>query len=83
MKERDGYRFIHGDRTRKLAISGDELLALVTAGKAVTHLGPVFREHFDEVLAKMVSLAGPRAGKEAKVPVLIRMTDAMGEGPSI
>jgi predicted DNA-binding transcriptional regulator YafY len=28
----------------------------------------------------MVSLAGPRGRKEEKVPVLIRMTDAMGEG---
>ena len=80
VKERDGYRFTHGDRTKKLALSGEELLTLVTAGKAVTHLGPTFHEHFEEVLARMVSLTGPKGRKEEKVPVLIRMTDAMGEG---
>jgi len=80
VKERDGYRFTHGGRTRKLALSGEELLALITAGKAVTHLGPAFREHFEEVVAKMVSLTGPRGRKEDKAPVLIRMTGAVGKG---
>ena len=80
VKERDGYRFTHGGRTRKLALSGEELLALVTAGKAVTHLGPGFREHFEEVLARMISLTGAGNRKEDKVPVLIRMTGAVGKG---
>jgi predicted DNA-binding transcriptional regulator YafY len=80
VKGRDGYKFVHGDRTKKLALSGEELLVLITAGKAVTHLGPSFREHFEDVLARMVSSPGPRGKKEEKVPILIRMADAVGVG---
>jgi predicted DNA-binding transcriptional regulator YafY len=79
-REMDGYKFTHGDRIKKPAVSEEELLVLLAAGEAVTHLGPAFHEHFEKVVAKMVSPAGTERMGEGKVPVLIRMGDAGGTG---
>jgi predicted DNA-binding transcriptional regulator YafY len=79
-REMDGYKFTHGDRIKKPAVSEQELLVLLAAGEAVTHLGPAFHEHFEKVVAKMVSSGRTGRTGEGKIPVLIRMADAGGTG---
>ncbi len=79
-RERDGYKFTHGDRIKKPAVSEEELLVLLTAGEAVAHLGSPFREHFAKAMTKIVSSGrSPQTG-DGKIPVLIRMGEAGGAG---
>jgi len=55
-KEKDGYRFVHGDRIKKLRLSDDDMLLLIALGEAASHLGPPFQENFQNFMARMTAV---------------------------
>lgn len=74
-RDRNGYRFVHGDRIKKLRLEDEELITLLAAGKALSHLGPAFRMSFQNLLEKLFSLPG-RRGDTAEVPIIVKMSEA-------
>jgi predicted DNA-binding transcriptional regulator YafY len=74
-RERNGYRFTHGDRIKKLRLDDQELITLFTAGEALTHLGAAFRTKFQGLLAKMFFSSG-KPGKEERIPIIVKTPDA-------
>ncbi|MDD5006969.1 MAG: hypothetical protein PHC68_01040, partial [Syntrophorhabdaceae bacterium] len=52
-RDREGYTFINGDRLKKLILSDEELITLLTAGEAVSHLGTTFQESFKRLIERM------------------------------
>jgi len=74
-RERNGYRFTHGDRIKKLRLDDQELITLFTAGEALTHLGAAFRTKFQGLLAKMFSSSG-KPGEEERIPIIVKTPDA-------
>jgi predicted DNA-binding transcriptional regulator YafY len=74
-REKNGYRFIHGDRIKKLRIDDQELIILFAAGEALSRLGGTFRANFQGLLNKMFSAAG-KAASAKKVPIIIKTPDA-------
>lgn len=71
-QDRKGYRFVHGDRFKKLSLSQNELITLLTAGEAVSRLGGTLGSAFQNLLQKMTALAEPPKGM-AKPHFLIKM----------
>jgi predicted DNA-binding transcriptional regulator YafY len=72
--ERKGYRFVHGDRIKKLSLSDNELLTLFAAGETVSRLGNVFGETFQELANKMATLTRPSATKGV-LPIILKMPE--------
>lgn len=75
-KERNGYKFTHGDRIKKLQLSEDEFLLLLAFGSAVSHLGSPLRDNFKKFTEKMVNIATPPSPK-GTAPIMIRIPDAI------
>jgi predicted DNA-binding transcriptional regulator YafY len=74
-REKNGYRFTHGDRIKKMILGDKEMITLFTAGEAVSHLGAAFRENFQGLLDKMFTVTGKSAEK-GKVPIIVKTPDA-------
>ncbi len=70
--DRRGYKFTFGDRFKKLSLSRNELITLLTAGEAVSRLGGNLGSAFQNLLQKMTVLAEPPKGP-TKPPFLIKM----------
>lgn len=56
--EKEGYKFTHGDRIKKLILSQEELITLFSAGQAVSALGASFRENFHTLVNRMFLVSG-------------------------
>lgn len=69
--ERKGYWFTNGDRFKKLSLTQEELITLLTAGQAVSRLGGGLGGAFQRLLEKMTAVANP-ARKEPRLPFLIK-----------
>lgn len=74
--ERKGYAFTHGDSIKKLMLSDEELITLFTAGEAVSHLGAPFRENFQRLVEKMVSVTAKHL-PENKPSIVIKVPDTI------
>lgn len=75
-RDRDGYKFVAGDRIKKLILSDDELLFLLTIGETVSHLGTPFRENFQGLVDRMMNISKTSLDK-GSFPVLVKMPDAI------
>ena len=75
-KERNGYIFTHGDRTKKQVLNDEELITLFTAGQALNHLGPPFRESFQKLLGRMFTFTGKETAED-KLPIVLKTPDAI------
>jgi predicted DNA-binding transcriptional regulator YafY len=73
---RNGYTFTHGDRIKKLLLSEEELITLLAAGSAVSHLGATFARNFQGLMDKMAARAG-KPGDKGAVPILVKTTDTV------
>ena len=71
-RERKGYKFIGIDRLKKLSLSRDEFITLLTAAEAVSHLGGGLGNSFQKLIQRMTTLTDSSKGK-SKSPVLIKM----------
>lgn len=74
-RERNGYKFTHGDRIKKLRIDDQELIILFAAGEALSRLGGTFKANFQGLLNKMFSVSS-RFAENTKIPIIIKMPDA-------
>ncbi|HEX2964254.1 MAG TPA: HTH domain-containing protein, partial [Syntrophorhabdaceae bacterium] len=74
-KERNGYIFVHGDRTKKERIGDEELVALFTAGEALSHLGEPFRASFQGLLNRVFMVSG-RKTEAVSIPIVIKTPEA-------
>jgi predicted DNA-binding transcriptional regulator YafY len=76
-QERKGYAFTNGDRIKKLTLSDNELLVLFATSEAVSHLGEPLGHGFQELMNRMTA-ATKKAGVEAKIPIAVKMPEAVG-----
>jgi len=74
-KERQGYKFIHGDRIKKLALSENQLLMLLTMGETVAHLGEPLKEEFQKFISNMTNIAKVPPEKK-KTSIVVKIPDA-------
>ena len=51
--EQKGYAYIEGNRIESLRLSHDELLMVLAAGEAVSHLGKPFGERFRRLISSL------------------------------
>lgn len=77
-QQRGGYRFVNGDRIKKLMLSKDDFLMLMTIGETLTHIGEPFKTSFDRFVKRLTDIAKPSSGKAPQV--LIKIPDAIGSG---
>jgi predicted DNA-binding transcriptional regulator YafY len=75
--ERNGYTFTNGDRIKKLSLSEGELLVLLAAGEAVSHLGQPLAEKFGHLVEKIATTT-KASGKKTKSPILVKIPEAVG-----
>jgi len=82
--DKEGYKFTSGDRIKKLILSRDELITLLSAGQAVSALGDSFRENFQGLMKRMFVTSGKSPpGEETQIiiktadPVLTDKMDAI------
>ncbi len=71
---KEGYRFTHGDRIKKLILSQDELITLLSAGQAVSALGPSFRENFQGLVRRMLFASG-KTLPDGESQIIIKTAD--------
>jgi predicted DNA-binding transcriptional regulator YafY len=76
-QERKGYKFTNGDRIKKLTLSDNELLVLLAASEAVSHLGESLGESFQELVNK-VAVPAKRPGAKHKIPIVVKIPEAIG-----
>jgi len=87
--EKEGYKFTHGDRIKKLILSQDELITLFSAGQAVSALGTSFRENFQNLINRMFLAPGKALQKETRIiiktpaPVITDKTDIVLKAISV
>lgn len=74
-KERNGYVFIHGDRSKKERLADEELMTLFTAGEALSHLGEPFRESFRSLVNRVFVTSG-KSTEANSIPIIIKTHDA-------
>lgn len=74
--QREGYRFVNGDRIKKLLLSEDDFLMLVTMGETLTHFGDPFKTSFQRFADKLTDIARTPTNKAPQV--LIKIPDAIG-----
>ena len=73
--ERNGCKFTHGDRIKKLTLNDAELLVLLAAGEAVAHLGDPLAENFKRLVEKVAVTT--KAGKKEKPPIIVKIPEAI------
>ena len=73
-KERNGYKFINGDRIKKLSLSNDEFLMLLVIGEAISHLGEPLKNEFQKFID---DIAGVKKTPSTKIPMVIKIPDAI------
>jgi predicted DNA-binding transcriptional regulator YafY len=76
-QDRKGYTFTDGDRIKKLTLSDNELLVLLAASEAVSHLGESFGHGCQELMNRMTA-AAKKAGPGAKIPIAVKIPEAVG-----
>jgi predicted DNA-binding transcriptional regulator YafY len=76
-QERKGYTFTNGDRIKKLTLSDNELLVFFAASEAVSHLGEPLGHGFQELMNR-VTAATKKAGAGARIPIAVKMPEAVG-----
>ncbi len=72
----EGYRFVHGDRIKKLLLSEDDFLMLITMGETLTHFGNPFKASFQRFADKLTDIAKTPTNKAPQV--LIKIPDVSG-----
>lgn len=74
-KERGGYKFTHGDRIKKLTLSEDDFLLLLTMGGTIDHLGHTFKDSFRNFMGKFLNITSQKSYNHP--PVLVKIPDAI------
>ncbi|MEW6110410.1 MAG: WYL domain-containing transcriptional regulator [Nitrospirota bacterium] len=74
-ENRKGYKFLSGDRIKKLALSEIQLLMLLTLGETVSHLGEPLKEEFRKFIHNMTNIAKVPSEKK-KASIVIKIPDA-------
>jgi predicted DNA-binding transcriptional regulator YafY len=75
-QDRNGYVFTHGDRIKKLALNEKELLILLAAGEAVSHLGEPLADNFRSLVHRMTAATAAKG----KLPILVKIPEAVLSG---
>ncbi|PIV40744.1 MAG: hypothetical protein COZ31_08780 [Nitrospirae bacterium CG_4_10_14_3_um_filter_44_29] len=74
--EKRGYKFVNGDRIKKLILTDNELLLLLTMSEAVSHLGEPLKRSFQELIEDVTNVRKvPRA--DTGSPIVIKMPYAI------
>ncbi|OGW28057.1 MAG: hypothetical protein A2X59_00200 [Nitrospirae bacterium GWC2_42_7] len=73
--ERKGFKFVRGDRIKKLALSENQLMMLLTMGETVAHLGEPLKEEFQKFISSMTSIAKVPPEKK-KISIIVKIPDA-------
>jgi proteasome accessory factor B len=76
--ERKGYAVTHGDRIKKLTLSDNELLVLLAAREAVSHLGESLGHGFQELMSRVIASTKKPVGK-MKIPMVVKIPEAVGD----
>jgi len=71
---RNGYVFSHGDRIKRLALNEKELLILLAAGEAVSHLGGSLGENFRSLVGRMTAASTAKGTP----PIMVKIPEAVG-----
>jgi predicted DNA-binding transcriptional regulator YafY len=74
--QRNGYRFVNGDRLKKIVLSESDFLLLITVGDAVSHLGEAFKETFRSFVDRIIS-ASKKQDDNQHHPVVVKIPDAI------
>jgi predicted DNA-binding transcriptional regulator YafY len=72
--ERKGYKFVSGNRIKKLIASEEDFILLLTVGETVTHLGEPFRRNFSHFMDTFLNLT--KHQKSNEFPLMVKMPDA-------
>ena len=73
-KERNGYKFVNGDRIKKVFLTDDELLMLLITGETATNLGGNFKKSFQDFVA---GIANTRKLPSDRLPLVIKAPGAI------
>ena len=73
-----GYRFVNGGRIKKVQLSDEDFLMLITIGETVAHLGDPLKKSFQRFADKLTDISTKPIGK--KPQMLIKIPDAFGAG---
>ena len=76
-KDKEGYRFLQGDRIKKLTLPEDQLLMLLAVGETVAHLGSSLKDSFQRFIENLTDIS--KAPAKKKAPVMIKIADAVDE----
>jgi predicted DNA-binding transcriptional regulator YafY len=81
-KEKGGYRFENGNRIKKMSLSKDDFLLLMTLGETVSHLGGPLKTSFQKFTQNFLNaMQAPVDGKLPNVLIKIQETiEAKGFG---
>ena len=71
-QDREGYRFLNGDKVKKLVLSEDELLLLMTVTDTMPHFGKPFEKNLQTLLDRLIDI-NKLSSYKSKVPLLIKM----------
>lgn len=78
--ERQGYKFITGDRIKKLLLSKEQFMLLLVMGDTVSHLGRPLKEEFGTFVESMTSIASiARVPCKDKPAIMVKLQDALGQ----
>lgn len=75
-RDREGYRFMHGDKIKKLVLSDDELFLLMTVADTMPHLGKPFEKNLQTLLNRLIDINKLSSYKN-EVPIMIKMPDVI------
>jgi predicted DNA-binding transcriptional regulator YafY len=78
---RNGYGFTGGDPRKRIVLSNDELVMLLAAGEAVSHLGTTFREGFRGLAERLFASMGKKPA-QVKKTVIVKTADSETEKES-
>lgn len=74
-KERKGYKFVHGSRIKKLMLSEEDFILLLTLGETISHMGTPFKDNFSKFVERFLNITGQPSIKD--FPILIKSPDAI------
>lgn len=75
--ERQGYKFVTGDRIKKLLLSKEQFMLLLVMGDTVSHLGRPLKEEFGSFVESMTSIA--RVPCKDRPAIMVKLQDVIGQ----
>ena len=76
-REKGGYAFEHGDRIKKMSLSDDDFMLLMTVSETVAHLGSPIKASFNHFVDSLMNISKKPFADEKGPQVIINMPDAV------